>query len=805
MEKRTKATEEPNSPLQTALVYGQVIFLCVFVAYFVVSNIPYLKALGQGGREVPSLLVGGERKNDETRTRGLTAAGSRETGSISSCLDSLCIAGQGKGGAQPASGRKVESAVGNPFAIIQSLGRHVIFYTFVALAVIWLILLLQSRKIREHSRELQTRVARLSEELHATRAAFEHELQTYKKLLSVAKEAERSYREIFETTGTATVVVGEDDIITMVNSEFERFTGYARETLENRLPWSHIIHPEDREPLAEYKQRRCTRESDAPAHVECRVLTAGGETRVSFVRIARFPGCERFVFSFLDVTEQKQVEREALFLAQALRSVSECVSITDLDNNILFANDAFLRTYGYTREEILGKNCNILRTEASAKVTTYDATLRGGWHGELMNRRKDGTEFPIELFTGVVRSENGRPLAMIGVAVDITRRKESEERLRLSEERYRSLFENTVSGVYRVSTDGTMIDCNEAFVRILGHDSRETVLRMNARDFYLDPSQRDVFLDKVRRRGSLYAHECRLKRADGRSVCILESVRLIGGELFGTIVDISDRKEAEEKLERYTEELQQLNASKDKFFSIISHDLRAPFSTLYGFTELLNTELDRLDPETLRTITASMFTLGMRINALLENLLDWSRLQTGRMLYQPVRLDVRKLVEESIDILQESAQRKKLTIVQNVNGVPAACGDLRMVRSILQNLLSNAVKFTREGGTITIESSVRNHEMAIAVTDTGVGMSPKQLRNLFRLDIAHSTPGTANEPGSGLGLILCKELVERNNGRIWVESEEGQGSTFAFSLPRWDGGENPPAKTPEAKTAGNVA
>jgi PAS domain S-box-containing protein len=392
----------------------------------------------------------------------------------------------------------------------------------------------------------------------------------------------------------------------------------------------------------------------------------------------------------------------------------------------------------------------------------------------------DGTVQPSE--------EDRKLLSIVASAIGVEEeRKRAEDALRSSEESYRSLFENNVTGVYRSSIEGGILDCNDAFARILGYQRRE-LIGSNASILYPEAGERAEFIAQLREHGSLSAHECQLRRSDGQVVWVLESSRLLhDGILLGTLADITHRKEAEEQTRRYTDELEKLNSSKDKFFSIISHDLRSPLSTLHGYTDLLMTDVDGYDRETIKEMAASMNGLTDRIHALLENLLEWSRFQAGRMEYQPIKVDLHDIVDDAVDLLQENALRKRLTIKNHLNGDSSALADMRMLRSVVQNLLSNALKFSRAGDSIEILARHDDAHIQLSVIDHGVGMSEKQLANLFRIDAHMTSNGTANEQGSGLGLILCRELMELNKGRIWAESVENEGSVFTISIPAWSG------------------
>ena len=231
-------------------------------------------------------------------------------------------------------------------------------------------------------------------------------------------------------------------------------------------------------------------------------------------------------------------------------------------------------------------------------------------------------------------------------------------------------------------------------------------------------------------------------------------------------------------------ELQKMNASKDTFFSIIAHDLRGPFSGFLGLSELLLDEYDDLDQEEISQIADSMNKAAKRLYSFLENLLEWSRTQMGRVEFTPFRMDVSETVGRVFSLFSATSEEKEIRMESKVEKDTFVFADNNMLNTILRNLVSNALKFTKPGGKITIDAKQYDEDfIAVSVSDTGIGMNDEAKDKIFRIDKKHTTPGTANESGSGLGLLLCKDLVEKHNGRIWVESEIGKGTAFTFILP----------------------
>lgn len=242
-------------------------------------------------------------------------------------------------------------------------------------------------------------------------------------------------------------------------------------------------------------------------------------------------------------------------------------------------------------------------------------------------------------------------------------------------------------------------------------------------------------------------------------------------------------KEANEQLAKSEENLKKLNATKDKFFSIIAHDLKSPFNALLGFSELLKSRAKTLSPKEVYEYSDTIHGSSEKLYALLENLLQWARTQTGKIQFNPIDFNINETLSKNISIQELTAKNKNITIeVETIEDFKVKA-DLDMVNTILRNLLSNAVKFTPSGGSITVSTAAQNNHVAVSITDTGGGMTEEELSLLFRLDVHFTTKGTGNETGTGLGLIICKEFVERNLGEIAVSSQVGIGSTFTFTLP----------------------
>ncbi len=237
------------------------------------------------------------------------------------------------------------------------------------------------------------------------------------------------------------------------------------------------------------------------------------------------------------------------------------------------------------------------------------------------------------------------------------------------------------------------------------------------------------------------------------------------------------------KLQLQKRNLKELNATKDKFFSIIAHDLKSPLNHLLGLSEILQKELESDRATDILALANLINESAKSGRLLLENLLEWSRSQTGSMNFCPEILNLEKLTNEVIQLNENNAKQKNISLKSTIKSGVNAYADENMIKTILRNLISNSIKFTLEGGEIILKASKAKNVVTYSVSDNGIGIKPEDINKLFKIDVNPKSIGQSKEKGTGLGLILCNEFIQKNGGKIWVESKFGEGSTFIFSLP----------------------
>jgi len=226
-----------------------------------------------------------------------------------------------------------------------------------------------------------------------------------------------------------------------------------------------------------------------------------------------------------------------------------------------------------------------------------------------------------------------------------------------------------------------------------------------------------------------------------------------------------------------------LNATKDKLFSIIGHDLKGPLNNILGFSELIDQGYDSFSSEDIRKYNKLIFESSQTLAKLLDNLLTWSRSQRNKIEVKKETFPVFAVVQNSLNLLENNALKKNVSVKNKVPQELVVYADSEMISTVIRNLLSNAIKFTKPEGEIIATAQRNEKETIIEISDNGVGISPDKINNLFEPDQSLNSLGTEGEKGTGLGLIICKDFLEKNNGKIWAESELGKGSTFKISLP----------------------
>jgi PAS domain S-box-containing protein len=376
----------------------------------------------------------------------------------------------------------------------------------------------------------------------------------------------------------------------------------------------------------------------------------------------------------------------------------------------------------------------------------------------------------------------------------------NEEKLLRKEKLYMSMIENVSSGIALIDQTGKFTLYNNEFLRMFGLSDKSGIKNVNDQNW----SEWQVFNEDLVLL-DVDEHPVRKAAISGKKVSDqLVGVRLPDGEritwmlisaepVFGsdgkiemficTYTDITELKLANVALLERENELKELNATKDKFFSIIAHDLRSPITSIIGCSELLSDKIKDKEYEYIDELAAVIQRSSWLAMNLLTNLFEWSRFQTGRIEFKPKEMDIIPVIDEALELHNASTTQKSIFVERKVPESFNIFADRHMIATVMRNLINNAVKFTPEGGKISISVIPQDGRLLVEVSDNGTGMKPEALDRLFRVDTAFSTRGTAGEEGTGLGLLICREFVAKNGGTIRAESEYGKGSRFSFTVP----------------------
>ncbi len=365
-----------------------------------------------------------------------------------------------------------------------------------------------------------------------------------------------------------------------------------------------------------------------------------------------------------------------------------------------------------------------------------------------------------------------------------------EEFKKRDEEKFNQLIKNSFDMIVLLDSNGVQHYVSESCERILGFKPEELInISIIKKMVHPDDQEKTLaglndIIENSTNGGVQYRH----RHKNGGWVYL---------EAFGTnqinnpqiksvvlnVRDITERKKTERELIESRARLSDANSTKDRFFSIIGHDLKSPFNSIVGFSDILLEKINKKDYNGIEDYARIIHDSSHRVINLLTNLLEWSRTQTGRIEFNPECLELVIQINDVVELLNDSAQQKSIIISKKLPHKMTVVSDKAMVRTILRNLISNAIKFTHSGGEILISIGQNPKEVIISVADNGVGIKKENIENLFRIDYSYSTLGTNMETGTGLGLLLCKEFVDLHGGAIWAESDEGSGSVFNFSLP----------------------
>jgi PAS domain S-box-containing protein len=505
---------------------------------------------------------------------------------------------------------------------------------------------------------------------------------------------------------------------------------------------------------------------------------------------------------FKDITLRKNTEQELLLMRSIFDASNDGIAM-ELEGKFILANNSFAQIFGYdngTKMEGLD-SIDIVAEEDRDRILQYSEARNLGndvpGRYDFLGKRNDGSHFHVEVsVTYFIFNEK---TFFVIIARDITERKRVQQAIKESELRYRSITENIDDFFWtaeRVDSKLRTMFYTASVEKVTGFTQADFL--SDSRLFFkiIYPDDYSIVKKRLKKLFANYYKqsdeiEFRIINKHGSVVWVQNKINVVREKsgrvtkVYGLVSDISLQKKAEEELKQSTQNLQKLNETKDRFISIISHDLRTPFSSILGFTDLLLQD-DELTNEEKRQYITFIQDSSKTMLSLVNSLMDWTRLQTGRIKFEPEKTDIRSIVQKSFASLSGFAMQKNINLIDTIDSELFLFVDQNLVLQAFNNLISNSLKFTPQNGLISV-SAIQSESarfIQITIKDNGVGIAQENLHKIFNVDAKFTSEGTAGEKGTGLGLSLVKEIVDKHGGIIWVESEHGKGTEFKFTLPK---------------------
>jgi len=659
--------------------------------------------------------------------------------------------------------------------------------------------------------------------------------------LAIEKEKEKSqtkYQILFENSPSGILLIGEDGTILDANTAFLKLSGFRKDELVGKH-CSTLSKEDTNNPIKDNISRII--DGEHLVHEVTNIRKDGSKIHLLLNEQAiELDNGQKVILSISsDITELKEKERQLKDSELLFRTIADYsfdwIYLIDMDFSIKYMSPFVERVTGYTKkdfEDDIMLFLNIIHPEDREHFLSkhqIDENNNYDFSSEpiILEYRiltKDGNIKYISHSCAPIFDNDGNFFGRRATNRDITQLVRQREEFKIEKEKLENLIDGIKVGTWEWEIKTGKLKVNNYWASILGYSLEElepiTLETFNSlthpHDLEQVYSQVDLhFNGKI----DLLELEIRMRHKDGRWIWIWDRGKLIKRDkdgnpelMIGVHIDISKQKEFEEEIKKTLfdlqetrkileeslferneliedltqtkEKLEKINSEKDKFFSIIAHDLRSPLSSFVGLTKILSEELGNFEQDELQEMLVELRNSSSNVYKLLENLLEWSRLQRGVIKFEPESVDLAYFIDQNIALLKEAANLKNIKLSNLIDRKCYIEADPTMLNTIMRNLLSNAIKFTPRNGEVKIGAypSEDGNYAVIYVQDTGIGIEKENIDKIFSIEHKVNRPGTEGEPSSGLGLLLCKEFIEKHQGKIWVESEVGKGTTFYFTM-----------------------
>ena len=598
------------------------------------------------------------------------------------------------------------------------------------------------------------------------------------------RESENIFSQLLEHSPVLVFFKDQEGRIIRVSKNFEQLLGLPLDKITGKTMFD--LFPSDFTKLAVESDIKVLKEGK-PHQIE---ENFRGRHFATIVFPIMFEGKSPILAGFsMDITERKINELEIQKLANALKSINECVSITDLNNNLIFVNQSFLNTYGYHEHELIGKNISLVGSEKNAEgllEEVHNSTLAGGWNGELINRKKDGTEFPIQLSTTVIYDKHNNPISMIGVASNITERKKIEfEIIKLNQ----AVIQSPAS-IIITDTNGNIEYVNPKASHTSGY-AREELIGKNPRIFSSGIMSNEIYksLWETITSGNEWRGEFQNRKRNGELYWEFTSISPIKdktGIITNYIAikeDITERKKLEDGLVKAKEKAEAANELKDAFIANISHEIRTPLNGLLGMTAIIEEVFAKYTTPVERKYFDAISKSSRRIIRTVDMIINFSRLQVGDFQYKLSSITVDDFINDLLLDYKKLSDQKGLELVfENKIGQLKLKSDQYCLTQVLGNLIDNAIKYTDSGSVKVVLSKNHQNNVNIDIEDTGIGISEEYSMHLFEPYTQEEIGYTRPYEGVGLGLSLVKKFAYLINLELALQSKKGIGTTVSVTF-----------------------
>lgn len=615
-----------------------------------------------------------------------------------------------------------------------------------------------------------------------------------KNALEKLKESETLHREILSNISDAVFLCDENNYFTFICPNVQYIFGYSREevakmqNIEVLIPNISDIVP------TTTKQKELT-------NIEFEITDKNNQLHTILISAKevniRKP---EILYTCRDITKRKSTNKKLRESEEKYRNLVEhSPDIIYQFSNIrggLFWSPRVTEILGFKQEDLIENSFiwfNSIHPDDKNDVE------------EAINSYSKGADYNIEYRIKTIfgeyrwlsdkfmyKSVSDNEIIIEGHATDITEQKLAKQKLVESETKYRNLFDNSHDGLFILNEKGIFVDCNQTAEEITGYTRAEIIGRnpmlfspeyQNENEKSIDKIQKHV---KAANENKVVHFEWNAIKKNGVEFIVEITFFIYEKDdkryTYASVKDITFKKQSEIALIDKQKELEQLIATKDKFFNIIAHDLRSPFNSILGLSKLVYDNYSKYDDKKRLDLIKTIKESSDNAFKLVDSLLIWARVQTGKIPFLPEEYPLFSIVNESITALSSIAAEKNIRILNTISNENVYI-DIQMISTVLRNLMSNAIKFTQNNGTVVLSSKKYENFVEVSVIDTGVGIEKSRIDKLFEIEKSKSTLGTENEAGTGLGLILCKEFILKHGGKIWCQSEVNKGSKFSFTLP----------------------